>query len=35
VEAGHIALEKTAIKVKDRLLKALGIEATKATTLVP
>lgn len=34
VEEGDIALEKTAIKVKDRLLKVLGVESSKSKTLV-
>ena len=34
VEEGGIALEKTAVRIKDRLLKALGVESTKAKGLV-
>ena len=34
VEEGGIALEKTAVKIKDRLLKALGVEASRAGALV-
>jgi nanoRNase/pAp phosphatase (c-di-AMP/oligoRNAs hydrolase) len=34
VEQGGIALEKTAVKIKDRLLKALGVEASHVKTLV-
>lgn len=35
VEEGGIALEKTAVRIKDRLLKALGVETCKARPLVP
>jgi nanoRNase/pAp phosphatase (c-di-AMP/oligoRNAs hydrolase) len=34
VEEGGIALEKTAVRIKDRVLKALGVESCKAKTLV-
>lgn len=34
VEEGGIALEKTAVRIKDRLLRALGVETCKAKTLV-
>jgi nanoRNase/pAp phosphatase (c-di-AMP/oligoRNAs hydrolase) len=34
VEEGAIAMEKAAVKIKDRLLKALGVDATRVSTLV-
>lgn len=34
VEEGGISLEKTAVKIKDRLLKTLGVEGSRASTLV-
>lgn len=34
VDEGGIALEKTAVRIKDRLLKALGVDASSPKTLV-
>ncbi|MGH7823057.1 MAG: DHH family phosphoesterase [Candidatus Binatia bacterium] len=34
VEEGGVAMEKTAVRIKDRLLKALGVETSKPKTLV-